>query len=225
MRADSDVRCASCSVKLRKKVRCHDADEFARRNNLRLFPEPWKMALVACEQVVGAGGVGTLQELVILGILRYPQRPCGVNEARSVLNELEELLLKAFRDFEFRSCQDFAVFGKDGIADVKPGRFGDRKNEDRALESILFQCRRDEDIRVKDEPERNHRQHGSTTVRLLRAGNSDDLVDLARREFVRALAPGLFSDESKHVWLWGGQADVVADTHQHSLRSAALFDD
>jgi len=50
--------CAPNGSTLRKKVRAYNTDEFAGRDYLCLFPELWKMALVACNQVVGAGGVG-----------------------------------------------------------------------------------------------------------------------------------------------------------------------
>src|SRR5882724_4376112 len=59
---------------LREKVRGYDADEFAGCDYLGLLPELWKMALVAGDQIVGASGVGTFQELVVVGIARYLER-------------------------------------------------------------------------------------------------------------------------------------------------------
>jgi hypothetical protein len=48
----------------------YDANEFTGSNYLSLLPEPGKMALVASDQVVDAGGVGAFEELVVAGILR-----------------------------------------------------------------------------------------------------------------------------------------------------------
>jgi len=62
------------SATLRDEVRGYDADEFAGCDYLGLLPELWKMALVGGDQIVGAGGVGTFQELVVVGIARYLER-------------------------------------------------------------------------------------------------------------------------------------------------------
>src|SRR5258705_8556300 len=133
---------------LRDKVRGYDADEFAGRDYLGLLPELWKMALVAGDQVVGTGNVGAFQEFVVGGILCYLKRTRRADELRMVFDELEELLLKAFADLEFRAREDFPVFLENGFGYVKPGRFGHGKNENGALESVRFQGGRHEDICV-----------------------------------------------------------------------------
>jgi hypothetical protein len=60
---------------LRDEMRGYDADEFAGSDYLGRLPELWKMPLVAGDQVVGAGGVGAFQELVVVGIPRDLERP------------------------------------------------------------------------------------------------------------------------------------------------------
>src|ERR1019366_713288 len=58
-----------CSTSsLSDQVRSHDADELAGRDHLRLLPEPRKMPLVAGHQLIGAGGIGALQELVVVRV-------------------------------------------------------------------------------------------------------------------------------------------------------------
>jgi len=137
-------------------VRGYDADEFAGRDYLGLLPELWKMPLAAGYQVIYAGRVRAFQELVVVGIPCNLECTRGVNEQGMVLYELEQLLPKASSDFEFRAREDFPVFRENGVADVQLGGSGHRKHEHSALESVRFQSRRDKDICVKDEPERDH---------------------------------------------------------------------
>ena len=71
-------------------------------------------------------------------------------------NELQDLLTQALADLQFRAREHFAVFGNDGLGNLEPSRFGDRQNEDSTLEAVWFQSRRDHDVRVDDQPERDH---------------------------------------------------------------------
>src|SRR5258708_8286403 len=114
------------------------------------------MPLVAGYQVVNASRVRAFQELVVVGILRNLERTRGVNELRMVSYELEQLLPKASADLEFRARENLPVFRENGFADVQPGRSGQRKHEHGALESVRFQSRRDEDICINNEAERDH---------------------------------------------------------------------
>ena len=118
------------------------------------------MPLVAGDQVVGTGGVGALQKLIVVGILRDVEHARRVHELRMILYELKKLLAKASADFKFTACHDFPVFRENGWGDVEAGGFRHRKHEHSALEAVRFQCRRDEDICVNNEPERNHRRFG-----------------------------------------------------------------
>jgi len=56
-----------------------------------------------------------------------------------VLYKLEELELKAFANFEFRTREDFAVFRENGFGDVQAGGLGHCEHEHGALESVRFQ--------------------------------------------------------------------------------------
>src|SRR5450755_4965791 len=73
-----------------------------------------------------------------------------------VLDEIEELLPKSLADFQFGAREHFPVFGNNSGGNVQPGRFGDRKQEDGALESVRFEGRRDDNICVDHQPERDH---------------------------------------------------------------------
>jgi hypothetical protein len=123
------------------KVRGYDADEFAGCDDLGLLPELWKMPLVTGDEVIGAGRVGTFQELVVVRILRNLERMCRANQLRTVLYELKKLLPKASADFEFGTREDFPVFRENGWGDIQPGGFRHRKHEHSALESVRLQSR------------------------------------------------------------------------------------
>src|ERR1035437_2265717 len=64
VRATLDVDAITEITPSRDQMRCHDADELSRRDHLGLLPELREMPLVAGHQVIGAGGIGALQELV-----------------------------------------------------------------------------------------------------------------------------------------------------------------
>ena len=99
-------------------MRPNDADEFPGRDYFGLLPESWEVALAAGYQVVGASRVCTFQELVVVGVLRYPKCTLWVNALRAVLDELEKLLPKPPADFEFPACQNFLVFHQNSFRDV-----------------------------------------------------------------------------------------------------------
>lgn len=92
-------------------MRCHDVDEFARRDHFCTLPELREVPLVAGDKVVGAGG-GAFYELVVVRILGNTEgrRLDGVGPA---VDELKHLLAKAPANFQFGTCQHFAVLGKD----------------------------------------------------------------------------------------------------------------
>ncbi len=75
---------------------------------------------------------------------------------RLALDELEELFPESLSDFQLRAREHFPVFRNNGGGNVQPGRFGDRKQENAALESVRFEGRRDDDIGVDNQPERDH---------------------------------------------------------------------
>ena len=170
-------------------------------------------------QVVGAGGVGAFQKLVVVGVLCDLERARGLYDLRMVLDEIEELLPEALADFQLRAREHFPVFRNNGVGNVQPGRFGDRKQEDGALESVRLERRRDDDVGIDHQPERDHPRLGFCS-----AGRLDDLVNLPRRELVRALALRFLADHPEHLRLGRGKAHIVADAEQHRLGRAALLD-
>lgn len=56
------------------QMRRHDADEFARGNHGRLFPESRKVSGVAGHEIVGTGGVCAFEENIVGGIGCHPKR-------------------------------------------------------------------------------------------------------------------------------------------------------
>src|SRR5271157_91420 len=97
------------------EVRGYEGDEFAGSDYFGLFPERWKMPLVAGYQVIGAGCVRAFQELVIVGISCNLHHPRGSDQLRMIPYELEELLPKAAPDLEFRASEHLTVLGKNGF--------------------------------------------------------------------------------------------------------------
>jgi hypothetical protein len=55
---------------LGEQMRADDGDEFAGRDDFGVLPELWEMALIAGNQIVCAGGVGTFEEDIIGGVGR-----------------------------------------------------------------------------------------------------------------------------------------------------------
>src|SRR5438132_4503509 len=71
-------------------------------------------------------------------------------------DQLEELLTETPANLQLRARQHLAVFGENGLGNIQRGRLGGRQQKDCPLESVRFQGRRDEDVGVDHEPERNH---------------------------------------------------------------------
>src|ERR1035437_4547792 len=71
-------------------------------------------------------------------------------------DELKELLPETPANPQLRTHQHLAVFGENALGSIQRGRLGDRQQKDCPLESVRFQGRRDEDVGVHHEPQRNH---------------------------------------------------------------------
>ena len=84
-------------------MRSDDADEFAGSDDFGFLPELWKMALIAGDQVVRAGGIGAFEEYVIGGVGRDLKLAGGHDEMGSVFEELKKLPPEPFANMEFRS--------------------------------------------------------------------------------------------------------------------------
>ncbi len=84
-------------------MRPDNADQFAGADDFGFLPELWEMALIAGDQVVRAGGIGTLEENVIGGVGRDLKRPGGRHEMGPIFEELEKLLPESFAKMKFRA--------------------------------------------------------------------------------------------------------------------------
>src|SRR5689334_3116050 len=102
------------------QVWCHDADELTRRDHLGFLPEFRKVTLVACHQVVGARGIGTFQELVIVRVRCHLQRARGFEGVGMATDELQHLLLKALAYIDSRAREHFPVFSHNRVGDIEP---------------------------------------------------------------------------------------------------------
>jgi len=71
----------------------------------------------------------------------------------TVLDKLQELLPKALANLQFRAGKHLAVFIQNGTGDIPAGRFGNGKEEDRALQSCGLEGSGNQHIRVNDQTE------------------------------------------------------------------------
>ena len=84
-------------------MRADDADQFAAGDDFGFLPELWEMALIAGDQVVRAGGVGTFEEDIIGGIGRDLRQAGGRDEMGPIFEELKKLLPEPFANMKFRA--------------------------------------------------------------------------------------------------------------------------
>jgi len=85
-------------------------------DHLGFLPEFWKMPLVACHQVVGAGGIGAFQKLVVVRVQRHLKRARGSDGVGAVADELQKLLPAAPGD----SCQPRTAIAASLQAQARP---------------------------------------------------------------------------------------------------------
>ena len=93
-------------------MRGDDIDELAARDDFGFLPELGKMALVAGDEIVGAGSIGAFEEDIVAGIGSDLKGLRGRDEVGAVSDELKELNAEAFANEEFRARQDCPVFRK-----------------------------------------------------------------------------------------------------------------
>src|SRR5437763_10228691 len=97
------------------------------------------MPLVTGHEIVGTRGLGALQELVVVRVARQLERTRGSDGMAMALDQLEQLLAESFADFKFGAGEHLLVFGQNIVRDIEAGGFGDRQQEDCALESVRFE--------------------------------------------------------------------------------------
>ncbi len=84
-------------------MRADDTDQFAGVDDFGFLPELWEMALIAGDQIVRAGGVGTFEENIIGGVGGDLKRAGRRDEMGPVFEELKKLLPEPFADVKFRA--------------------------------------------------------------------------------------------------------------------------
>src|ERR1700730_7199285 len=86
-----------------EQMRADDADQFAGGDDFGFLSELWEMALIAGDQVIRAGGFGTVEENIIGGVGRDLKQARGRDEMGAVFEELKKLLPKPFANIKFRA--------------------------------------------------------------------------------------------------------------------------
>ena len=70
-------------------MRRNDTDKLARRYNLGLLPETWKVPLVAGYQVIGTSSIGAFQKNIVGGVSRDVERAGRCDAIRVFFDELQ----------------------------------------------------------------------------------------------------------------------------------------
>jgi hypothetical protein len=86
------------------------------------------MLLIAGHHIVRAGGIGTFQELIIIGVARDFETTGRSNGTAMVLDELQQLLTQASPNPKSWPGQHIPVFLEDGSGYIKTRRFGNREH-------------------------------------------------------------------------------------------------
>jgi hypothetical protein len=68
------------------------------------------MLLIARDQIVGAGRIGTFKKHVVVEVAGDRQAAGRNDGIAAVLDELEQLLPEALANSQFRAAEDLAVF-------------------------------------------------------------------------------------------------------------------
>jgi hypothetical protein len=108
-------------------------NELARIDDFGTLPKCREMALIACHQVVGPGGVGALKKYVVRRIFCNADSPRRRDSASPVFDQLQKLALKSFSDLQLPPAEDPSIFVKDGQRYVEVGRLGYGEQEDSSL--------------------------------------------------------------------------------------------
>ena len=114
------------------------------------------MFLIAGHKVVGAGGIGTFQEDIVVGVFGDFDTTARVYRIALVLQELQQLLPQTLANPQFRPGQNIRVFFKDGPRHVQPRRFGNGKQKNSALQPSRVNGSRNQHIGVDYQADRKH---------------------------------------------------------------------
>ena len=73
---------------------------------------------IARHQIVGAGGIGTFQEPIVIGIAGHSKTPRRHNKLTTVTDELQQLETQALADLELRAEKNVIVLVQDRLGHV-----------------------------------------------------------------------------------------------------------
>ena len=90
------------------------ANEFSGRYDLGFLPESREMHLIARDQIVRAGSIGTFKEHIVVGVACDIQAAGGNDDVAVVFDELQQLLPEALANSQFRAAKNLVVFLQDG---------------------------------------------------------------------------------------------------------------
>ena len=94
------------------------ANEFSGRYDLGFLPESREMLLIARNQIVRAGSIGTFKEHVVVGVA-CDMQAAGWNDGIAVVfDELQQLLPETLANAQFPATKDFAVFLQNGAGHI-----------------------------------------------------------------------------------------------------------
>ncbi len=98
---------------LSNQVRRGQVDKVARRNDLCALPERGKMLLVACDEVVGAGGIGAFDKHVVIRVACHVKPTCRRDEMAAIPDQLQELKSKTFANGKLGAGKHVCIFFED----------------------------------------------------------------------------------------------------------------
>src|SRR5882724_6750465 len=105
------LRTSDCRrAHLVNQMRSHHGNEFARRYDFCFLPKLGKMTLVARHKVIGFGGIGALEEDVVVRVSSNLKSARRKYEVAVCFEELQKLLLEAPADMQFRARQHVPIF-------------------------------------------------------------------------------------------------------------------
>src|SRR5208282_1817204 len=97
------------------QVGSNEVEKLPRAYDLGALPEPRETTFIARHQVVGARRISACNKDVVRGIGCYLRQVGRNDNARMVLDQLEQLLPEAPANLQLRACQDRSVFPRHGI--------------------------------------------------------------------------------------------------------------
>jgi len=137
-------------------MRGDEVDEFTRRHDFRLFPEPGEVLEVTGYQVIRTGSIGTFQKDIIVGIACDLQPARGNHCVATVPDHLQQLPLQAFANLQLAASENITIFLQDRRRNIETGRLGQGNQEHRSLQSCRFDCSGDENVSIDDKVQRKH---------------------------------------------------------------------